>query len=135
MFQTGQTFNAPLRYSQADVAAFAQVTGDNNAIHLDAEYAATTVFKRPVIHGMLGATIFSKIFGTQWPGQGTIYLKQSLAFKAPMLVDTDYEARCEVLSVNAERHRATVSTTIVDVSTGTVVLSGEAEILNPTEIG
>jgi acyl dehydratase len=62
------TFEEPFRITQDEVQRFADLTGDNNPIHLDAEYAATTSFKRPIIHGMLGATIFTKVLGTQFPG-------------------------------------------------------------------
>jgi len=56
-------------YSQEQVNKFAEVTGDNNPLHLDEEYAATTMFKRPIMHGFLGGSVFSKIFGTLFPGE------------------------------------------------------------------
>jgi len=63
---------------------FARVTGDNNPIHTNAEFAASTMFKLSIMHGMLGSALFSKIFGTLFPGVGTIYLSQTLNFLKPM---------------------------------------------------
>lgn len=134
MINEGDIFKQSLRYSQEAVETFAQVTGDNNPIHIDATYAATTVFKKPIMHGFLSGSIFSKIFGTQFPGEGTIYVKQALEFKRPMYVDTDYEAVCTVLSVDRDKHFATVSTQILDVVTQKVVLDGQATIMHKDRI-
>lgn len=62
----GDTYEHEFRFSQDDVIAFAQLTGDDNPLHLDPEYAATTPFKRPIIHGMLGASVFTKVIGTKF---------------------------------------------------------------------
>ncbi|MGB3618543.1 MAG: MaoC family dehydratase [Catalinimonas sp.] len=113
LIQPGDVWTHPVRYAQADVARFAEVTGDDNPLHLDADYAADTPFKQPIIHGFLGASIFSKILGTLFPGSGTIYLEQTLAFKRPMYVDTDYTAHVEVVEVDRARHRAVVETWVV----------------------
>src|SRR5215217_2340945 len=94
----GASFEYPFTISQEEVQRFSDLTGDNNPIHLDAEYAATTAFKRPIIHGMLGATVFTKVLGTQFPGFGSIYLKQTLEFLRPMFVDTDYKAVFKIQS-------------------------------------
>lgn len=134
MITVGNVFKQTLRYSQEDVKSFADVTGDNNPIHLDEAYAANTVFKKPIMHGFLSGSIFSKIFGTQFPGEGTIYLKQSMEFKRPMFVDTDYEAVCTVLSTDPEKHTATVQTQIFDLSTQKVVLDGQATIMHKEKI-
>ncbi|MDQ3112287.1 MAG: MaoC family dehydratase [Bacteroidota bacterium] len=130
MIEQGTIYNHTFRFTQKEVELFAQVTGDNNPVHLDAEYAARTMFKRPIMHGFLGGSVFSKIFGTLFPGEGTIYLKQSMAFMRPMFVDTDYEVRMNVKEVNKEKHRATVETVIVDKTTGDIVINGEATVMN-----
>lgn len=113
---------------------FAEVTGDKNPVHLDEAYAAGTMFKRPIMHGFLGGSIFSKVFGTLFPGEGTIYLKQSMSFMRPMYVNTAYEVRMTVKEVNKEKHRANVETNIVDKATGDVVISGEATVMNVNRI-
>jgi acyl dehydratase len=122
------------QFSQRDVEAFARVTGDNNPVHLDPEYAAKTMFKRPIMHGMLGASLFSKVFGTLFPGEGTIYLKQSLNFLKPMYVDTPYVAEFTVKEVIPDKNRAIIETLIKDKASGNVCTSGEALIMNVDKI-
>jgi acyl dehydratase len=101
---------------------------------LDPSYAANTPFKRPIIHGFLGGSVFSKILGTLFPGEGTVYLKQSMEFVRPMFVNTQYEAILEVKEVENEKHKALIQTTIVDVSVQKIVLKGEALIMNKEKI-
>lgn len=134
MIEVNQVYTHEFSFSQEEVNQFAQVTGDKNPVHLDAEYAAKTMFKRPIMHGMLSASLFSKVFGTLFPGEGTIYLKQSLSFLKPMYVDTKYEAVFTVREVVKDKNRAVVETLIKDKSTGIVCTSGEATILNVDKI-
>lgn len=132
--KTGDVFTHEFQFSQKDVEEFARVTGDNNPVHIDPEYAAKTIFKRPIMHGMLGASLFSKVFGTMFPGEGTIYLKQSLNFLKPMYVDTPYIAEFTVKEILAEKNRAIIETLIKDKATGNVCTSGEALIMNVNKI-
>ena len=134
MIEQGTTYSHTFCFSQNDVELFAQVTGDKNPVHLDADYAAKTMFKRRIMHGFLGGSVFSKIFGTLFPGEGTIYLKQSMAFVRPMFVDTDYEVKMTVKEVNKEKHRAIVETIIVDKNSGETVINGEATVMNIEKI-
>ena len=134
MIKIGDTYNHEFQFSQAEVQAFANATGDKNPVHLDAAYAATTMFKKPIMHGMLSASLFSKVFGTLFPGEGTIYLKQSLAFLRPMYVDTAYEAHFTVKEVIPEKNRAVVETLIKDKATGALCTSGEATVMNVNQI-
>jgi len=124
------TFEELFKFTQDEVVRFAELTGDNNPIHLDAEYAATTSFKRPIIHGMLGATIFTKVLGTQFPGFGSIYLKQTLEFLRPIFVETDYKAVFTIKTINNEKHIAEISTEIIDATTKKVVTRGIATMIN-----
>lgn len=134
MIKSGDTYTHEFRFSQEDVNQFARVTGDNNPVHIDADFAATTMFKKPIMHGFLGGSIFSKVFGTLFPGNGTIYLKQSMAFTKPMFVDTDYEAVFTVGEVIAEKHRATVETIIREKESGDTTIKGEATVMNTEKI-
>jgi acyl dehydratase len=134
MIDTGQVYKHSFSYTQRDVENFAAVTGDKNPIHLNADYAAHTVFKRPIMHGFLGASIFSKVFGTLFPGEGTIYLKQSMAFVKPMYVDTAYEAVFTVKEVIKEKNRAIIETTIIESESGEATVKGEATVMNVREI-
>lgn len=123
-------FTHAFKFSQEDVAAFARVTGDTNPLHLDADYAATTPFKRPIIHGMLGASVFTKVLGTEYPGYGSIYVSQTLSFLRPMFVDTDYEAVFTITRIDPDKHTAEISTEILDAQTRKVTTRGAATMIN-----
>ncbi len=129
MLVLNQQYIHEFSFNQEDIIHFAQVTGDNNPIHLDENYAATTIFKRPIMHGMLGGAVFSRVFGTLFPGEGTIYLSQSLTFLKPMYVDETYKAIFEVKELMVEKNRAIISTTIQNIE-GKTVIAGEAQIMN-----
>ena len=131
-YAIGDTYQHTFRFSQAEVIAFAQLTGDDNPLHLDATYAATTIFKRPIIHGMLGASVFTKIIGTQFPGYGSIYMGQTFEFVRPMYVDVDYEVIFTVQSINPDRHTAEILGEIVDAQTRKATTRGVATLMNRT---
>lgn len=128
--EIGSQFTHSFKFSQEDVAAFARVTGDTNPLHLDADYAATTAFKRPIIHGMLGASVFTKVLGTEYPGYGSIYVGQTLNFLRPMFVDTDYEAVFTITNLNPEKNMAEISTEILDAQTRKATTRGVATMIN-----
>jgi len=134
MIEQGQVYKHSFSFTQQDVEKFAEVTGDKNPIHLDNAYAAQTVFKKPIMHGFLGGSIFSKVFGTLFPGEGTIYLKQSMAFVKPMYVDTTYEAVFTVREIIKEKNRAIIDTIISEASSGDATIKGEATVMNVREI-
>lgn len=129
MLKEGDTFIHEFSYTQDDVNTFANLTGDNNPIHLDAEYAATTMFKKPIIHGALSSSVFSKILGTEFPGEGTVYLGQESNFLRPMFVDNNYIAEFSIISIT-DKKQATISTSIKDANTGKVTVKGQATVLN-----
>lgn len=128
--RVGASFSHIFKFTQADVVEFARVTGDNNPLHLDAEYAATTPFKRPIIHGMLGASVFTKVLGTEFPGYGSVYVKQTLEFMRPMFVDTEYKAVFTILNINKEKHIADISSEIFDATTNKITTKGVATMIN-----
>lgn len=132
--QINDTHSHAFRFSQADVDAFARVTGDNNPLHLDAEFAAQTPFKRPIIHGMLGASIFTKVLGTEFPGYGSVYLSQTLEFLRPMFVETDYVATFTVQDVDPVKHIAKILGEIRDVQTKKVTTKGVATLMHQEKI-
>jgi acyl dehydratase len=134
MISVGQTFETTFSYSQQDVEAFAKITGDHNPIHLDAEYAAQTPFKKPIIHGFLGGSIFSKILGTQFPGEGSIYLMQSMDFKRPMYVEETYKAVLTVKEIDEAKNKATIETKVLDANTNKLIITGEAVVMHKEKI-
>jgi 3-hydroxybutyryl-CoA dehydratase len=134
MLKAGDSYSEVFSYTQEQVSIFAELSGDKNPLHLDAEYAATTMFKKPIIHGILGASILSKILGMHFPGEGTVYLKQEIDFKRPMYVDVQYEAQLKVLETNTDKHTAIIETKIVDKESGKVNVLGNAHIMHKEKI-
>ena len=126
--EIGYKFQHSFKFTQEDVIGFATVTGDNNPIHLDTNYAEKSMFKKPIMHGMLGASIFSKVFGTMFPGEGSIYLNQSLSFLRPMFAEELYNAIFEVKEVLPEKKRVIITTTILN-SEGKATITGEAALI------
>jgi 3-hydroxybutyryl-CoA dehydratase len=110
------------------IAQFAEATGDTNPVHLDDAAAQAAGFERRIAHGMLTAAVFSRVLGTRFPGPGTIYLSQTLQFRAPVYPDTPLVAI--VTLVEKGRRSATLST-VVETADGTVVVEGEAKVLLP----
>jgi acyl dehydratase/RimJ/RimL family protein N-acetyltransferase len=109
-----------------DIQKFAEVTGDNNPVHLDHEYAKSTRFKSRIAHGLLTASFFSAIFGTKFPGKGSIYISQNLEFKRPVYLDDTVTATVVVKTVDIVKKRV-VFETICTVD-GNIVTSGFAEL-------
>lgn len=133
MIEIGAFCEETFQFTQADVVKFSKVSGDDNPIHLDEEYAKSTIFKKPIVHGFLAGSIFSKIIGTRFPGEGTIYLSQDMKFKRPVHVGQEYSARVEVLELDQEKHRAILSTIVSD-SEGNEVILGSALVQNKTRL-
>jgi 3-hydroxybutyryl-CoA dehydratase len=125
----GMTAAVSRTVTDADILMFAGVSGDTNPVHLDAEFAASTMFGGRIAHGMLSAAFISTVFGTRLPGPGCIYLSQTLKFKAPVKVGDTVVARVTLTALKPEKRRAVFST-ICTVGT-TEVLAGEAEIFLP----
>jgi acyl dehydratase len=134
MLELGQIYKESFSFTQEDVNRFAELTGDTNPIHIDPSYAANTIFKKPIMHGILGASVLSKVLGTQFPGEGTVYIKQEMNFKRPMYVDVTYEAVMTVKDVNKEKHLAVIETKIVEKESGKINLIGDAHIMNKEKI-
>jgi 3-hydroxybutyryl-CoA dehydratase len=113
--------------TEADLVLFAGVTGDNNPVHLNQEYADRTMFGGRIVHGMLTASFISTVLGMKMPGPGAIYVSQKLDFKAPVRIGDTVTARATVVAVDRDRGRVTVHTicTVGD----TVVIDGEAELM------
>lgn len=130
----GEQFEHAFTYTQSDVEKFAAVTGDVNPVHLDAAYAATTPFKKPIIHGFLSGSVFSKVFGTIFPGEGSIYLSQQLNFKRPMYVDEPYTARFTITAADDKKGELVIDCKIMS-SNGKICVEGEAKLMNKEVFG
>ena len=116
--------------SESDVYLYAGVSGDFNPAHINEPYAAKTFFKTRISHGMLPAGFISAILGTQLPGPGTIYMSQTLNFRAPVLMGDTITASVEVVEILAEKKRVRLKTACENQN-GVVVLDGEAVVSPP----
>jgi 3-hydroxybutyryl-CoA dehydratase len=113
--------------TEADLLMFGAATGDTQPVHFNEEYAATTMFKGRIAHGMLSAGIISACAGTRLPGPGAIYVSQTLKFKAPVRIGDTVHARVTVKEVLLDKKRV-VTDTVCTVG-GKVVLEGEAAFM------
>lgn len=128
----GMTASLERTVSERDVVRFAEVTGDANPLHFDAEFAATTVFGAPIAHGILSAGYISAVIGTRLPGPGTVYLSQELKFRAPVRIGDAVIARVTVAAVDRDRRRVRLDTACL--VGGKIVVEGEALVLVPRPI-
>ncbi len=128
--QVGQFAEQSRRYEQADVLAFAQLTGDDNPVHVDAEAAAKGRFGQRLVHGMLVASGIATLLGTRLPGVGSVYVSQSLRFVAPVFFGDEITARVEVVKIREDKPFVTLATTCRKQD-GSLVIDGEAVIYTP----
>ncbi|MEO8598614.1 MAG: bifunctional enoyl-CoA hydratase/phosphate acetyltransferase [bacterium] len=128
----GQMARQTRTLNKQDIAAFAAVSGDTNPAHLDAEYADKTLFHGVVAHGMWSAALISKLLGTKLPGPGTIYLDQTLHFLNPVRIGDMLRITATVVSKDDLKKIVQLDCQIKN-QTGTLVLSGIATVVAPTE--
>jgi 3-hydroxybutyryl-CoA dehydratase len=115
--------------TEADIVMFAGVSGDNNAIHINEEFAASTLFKGRIAHGMLSASVISAAIANKLPGPGTIYMSQSLRFRAPVRAGDTVRATVTVKEIMPEKYRVLLGTDCA--VSGQVVIEGEALVALP----
>lgn len=118
--------------TEQDITLFAQVSGDNNPSHLDAEFAATTRSRQRIAHGMLSGSYISTVVGTQLPGPGCLYISQTLKFRAPVYIGDTVTATVTISDLNTRRGYVTLDT-VCRVG-DTDVIRGEAMMLVPKRI-
>lgn len=111
--RTGQTERLVRTITAEDVAAFARLSGDTNALHLDDEFAARTEFGQRVVHGFLNASLLSTLVGTKLPGRGALYVSQSIEFTRPVFIGDTVEARATVEKIDTETRLVTLATAIL----------------------
>lgn len=117
-------------FSAQDVFAFAQLSQDDNPVHVNAEYAKNSIFKKQVVHGVLITSMFSKIFGTIYPGNGGIYMSQASKFIKPAYIDEAITATVTLTAFDDEKKRGVFKCEAHN-DNGDLILIGEAKILFP----
>ena len=123
----GQTATLSKTITDADILMYSAVSLDTNPIHLDEDFARQSRFGGRIAHGMLPAGLISALLGTRLPGPGTIYMRQSLTFKAPVRIGHTVKAVVEITDLNPSRKSATLRTRCLVKED--VVIDGEAIVL------
>jgi 3-hydroxybutyryl-CoA dehydratase len=128
--KTGDSASFEKTMSEADVYLFAGITGDLNPAHINAQWAAESMFKQRVVHGVLTAGLISTVLGTLLPGPGTIYLGQELKFTAPVFFGDTIRAEVTVTELRADKNLCKLSTVCTNQN-GVVVVEGAATVKPP----
>ncbi len=128
----GSSYSLTRTVTQDDIVLYAAVSHDTNPAHLDAEYAAGTLFKAPIAHGMFTAALISAALGTRFPGLGTIYLGQDLQFRRPVYVGDTLTATLTVVARDEAKKRVEMETLVVNQH-GDKIVTGKANVLPPQE--
>ena len=129
----GQSGSVSKTITEADIILFSGVSTDTNPVHLDEQFAATTPFKGRIAHGMLSASLISAVLANRLPGPGTIYLGQTLKFKAPVRAGDTVTATATIKEILIEKKRLVLET--VCTVDGKVVIEGEATVMFPSRAG
>ncbi len=120
--------------TEKNVETFGEITNDFNPAHFDSDYASKTMFKKRISHGMYVGSLFSKVFGMDLPGNGAIYVSQSLKFKRPVYFGDVIKAEVTVKDMNVERNRVYFDCVAYNQD-NKVVIVGEAEMMPPVKKG
>jgi 3-hydroxybutyryl-CoA dehydratase len=125
----GQFFTLTKKFTENDVKMFITLSGDNNPLHYDKEFCKTTIFKKPICHGMLGASLFSNILGNEIIG--SIYISQTLKFLKPIYIDEQVEAIIRIDEFKQEKKQLKLLTQVIKENKE-IAIDGEAVIKFPT---
>ena len=126
--KVGDSAEVTKKIEQSDIDAFANVTGDHNPVHVDEEFAKTARFGKRIAHGMLTASLISAVLANKLPGEGSIYLGQTLKFLAPVFPGDEITARVTVKEIREDKPIVKLETVCVN-QREEVVIRGEATVL------
>lgn len=128
-YSIGDAFATQRTISKEDVKLYGQLTGDFNPIHFDENYAKTTRFNKPIVHGMLIIGLISQIIGNHLPGEGTIYATQNIKFIKPVFIEDTIQSIVTIKNIDIDKRKYTLET-ICKNQFNEVVLEGEAIVFN-----
>jgi acyl dehydratase len=128
-FKVGDSAEITKTIEQEDIDVFARVTGDHNPVHVDEEFAKTTRFGKRIAHGMLTASLISAVLANELPGEGSVYLGQTLQFVAPVFPGDEITARVTVKEIREDKPVVKLETVCVN-QRGEIVIRGEATVLS-----
>jgi len=125
--QLDQTDKIERKITEKDIDKFAKLTGDNNPVHTNLDFAKKTIFKQKVAHGFLSASLISTLIATKLPGPGSIYLSQNLKFLAPVFIDDLVIVKVTVKEIDHEKKKVKLQTECF--KNEKKIISGEAIVL------
>jgi 3-hydroxybutyryl-CoA dehydratase len=128
----GDNYSKSNIITEEQINGFAKYSGDHNPVHLDAEYATNTIFKKRIAHGFLVGSFISAVLGNEFPGNGTIYLSQTMKFRAPVYIGDEISVEVEIIDFPKE-NRVLLST-ICSNQNDIIVIEGEALIIPPENV-
>ena len=129
--QVGDTFSTTQFISEDDVLTFAKITGDDNPIHVDAEYAENTRFGHQIVHGVLLLGLISKVLGRDFPGHGSIAVALSCRFLRPVRVGSEVRIEVKIIE-KLDKHKHVKGKTYVYNENNKMAIAGEATLIPPT---
>lgn len=128
--EIGMSAESAHTITEEDIEMFAQVSGDRNPLHMDAEFAKDTVFGQRIAHGALSASFISGILGNDLPGPGSVFIALSMRFRRPVFIGQEVIARAEVTEKMDKGNRVTLK---VSCSVeGKRCIAGEAQVVVPS---
>lgn len=133
VYFVGYTLQHQFVITDKNVQLFAEATGDFNPVHFDKDYCRNTRFKLPIAHGLLSASVFSKVYGNIFPGEGSVYVSQTLEFKKPVYMNIPYQANFKVVGIQSDVGKVIIDCQIVDQQ-NVVLLQGQSVIYHEKAI-
>lgn len=124
--EVGETAQFEVVLTDELVARFAGLSGDMNPLHMDEAYAKSTPYGERVVHGMLGASLFSRLVGMHLPGRFALYLSQDTLFREPMHIGMTIEVRGTVVQKIDSMRTIKIKTQIMEKESRQVLVDGEA---------
>ena len=130
--EVGQSYSTYRFLSEDDVLAFARITGDENPIHVDGEYAAKTRFGSRIVHGVFLLALISKVLGHDFPGHGSVAVNISCRFLRPVPINSKVKVEVKVAEKLSKRQQVRAKTYIYNEA-NRIALAGEAVFIPPSE--
>lgn len=129
-FHIGQTAELTHLYSENEVNVFGEISGDHNPIHLDLEYAKNSIFGKKIVYGFLSGSLISAVLGNVLPGEGSIYMSQTMNFLRPVFIGDEITAKVVITNIDEEKKRILLDTVCTNQN-GKNVIEGSALMYYP----
>ncbi len=131
--EVGQSYTFERVITAEEVLMYAKLTGDDNPIHVDEEFASETRFGKRIVHGAFLLGIISKVLGRDFPGHGSVAVSFAVKFARPVPVGSSITVEVKIAE-KFERHKHVRAKVFVYIN-GKTAVGGEATFIPPTEDG